>query len=267
MTTRVVHLTDTHLFRDPAQRLNDVPTQATLVDVLDHVRSHVGNVDHLVLTGDFAHDEARETYDALGVLLGDLRSRSELIPGNHDDPAYLRAAFPDRIDQSTAGPVAFSIAAGDWRLIGLDSHIAHDVRGRIEGAQLAWLRSELEHHADAPTVIFVHHPPVPIHSAGLNGWSMYDPEPLLELVHRNRQVKIISCGHVHREFEAEVGHVRFVTTPSTAFQFKQQVELELDALAPGYRVFHLERDEWHTEVVRLPELRYPATRDKAPTSG
>lgn len=47
------------------------------------------------------------------------------------------------------------------------------------------------------------------------------------------------------------------TTPSTAFQFGDRRDTRYDMQPPGYRRFTLCGDEFTSEVVRLPELRFP----------
>ncbi|MCJ7710445.1 MAG: metallophosphoesterase, partial [Chloroflexi bacterium] len=89
--TRIVQLTDLHVFADPSARLFGIPTRELLEDVVSHVEAHAGPVDHVVVTGDHTHDELPETYAAVRELLAPFLDRLWLLPGNHDDRAVLRA--------------------------------------------------------------------------------------------------------------------------------------------------------------------------------
>ena len=64
-TTRILQITDLHLFADPDGRLKGIPTRELLLSVLAHVRESGEQLDHVIVTGDHTHDELPETYRAL----------------------------------------------------------------------------------------------------------------------------------------------------------------------------------------------------------
>ena len=261
MTTRIVQLSDTHLLADADGTLWRVPTRETLRAVLDDVGRLEGGFDHLVLTGDLAQDEALETYQALGDLLGDWRSRCRLVPGNHDDREAIREAFADLVP--AAGPLTFSFRAGAWRIIGLDTLVAGESGGRLDPAQLEWLAGQLAADADAPTLLFLHHPPTAIGVAWLDKMALAAPEAFVALVRRSPQIKVVCCGHVHQEFEGRIGGAALYATPSTALQLLRDDVQQPDLLPPGYRVLELDGPLWRTRVVRLATLEYPPDPDSA----
>jgi Icc protein len=246
-----------HLFADAAARWKGVPTRDSLRDVLAWIDSRDEGFDWLVLTGDLAHDEERATYQALRELLGERLGRCRLVPGNHDHRGYLREVFPELVPGGD-GPLTFTLSVAGWRLIGLDSHVPGQVSGRIDREQCRWLERELSAHADQPALVFVHHPPVPVGSAWLDEIGLEDPQPLVEVLTAAPQVKAVCAGHVHHESQHRLGQAVVYTTPSTAVQFAPQTEEpRFDAVPPGYRVVTLDGAAYRTEVVRLPELKYP----------
>ena len=257
MSIQLLQLTDLHLFADPDKRLKGVPTRAAFLDVWQSVRADARAFDLLVITGDLAHDEQLETYEFLRGLLGEWVARCRLIPGNHDSRPLLRQVFPEAVPGGD-GPLTFSVSAGNWRLIGLDSHVPGEVAGRIETEQLDWLRNELSVHSDEPTILFVHHPPMSVDSVWLDRIGLQKPAALVELIQSSSQVRVVSAGHVHHEFTGSIGDTVLLTTPSTAIQFcPGDEELVFDWAPPGFRVFRLDGETYETEVVRLPELKYP----------
>ncbi len=256
MSLRVLQLTDLHLFSDPSGRLKGVPTRDTLVDVLEFLESQEDDFATLVLTGDLAHDEQLESYRQLRALLSPWISRCRLIPGNHDSRRFIREVFPELVPPGN-GALTFSLAAGRWRLIGLDSHVPGEVPGRIESEQLDWLEEELTAHALQPTILFVHHPPVPVGCAWLDEIGLQQPERLIEIISACEQVRVVSAGHVHHECEGRIGRAAFYTTPSTALQFRPGSDKPVyDTAAPGYRVFTLDDNSCCTAVVRLADARF-----------
>ena len=264
MPTRIVQLTDLHLFADPHERLHGIPTRASFRDVLELVFSDNLGFDGMVITGDLSHDERRETYEAIRELLGSRLDVCRIIPGNHDDRRLIREVFPELVSAGD-GPLTFSTAIGCWQLIGLDSHDPGEVSGRIDSEQLRWLGEELASHSEEPTILFIHHPPVSVEVAWLDNIGLQEPEGLRELVTNSPQVKIVSAGHVHHEFAGRLGHAVVYTTPSTGVQIVpagvQFVPAGdgpvYDPVPPGYRLFVLDDGEFQTEIVRLPQVKYP----------
>ena len=253
----LLQLSDLHLLPGPGEKLNDVPTKEAFAELLAFIDTHE-SFDHLVLTGDIAQDEALPTYEMLREMLGTRIDRTHLVPGNHDNREHLRRAFAGRAPAE--GPLTFAFDAGDWRVLGLDTHVSGEVSGRLDPAQFGWLEAQLAENPQRPSLVFCHHPPVPVGVEWLDRLSLEEPGPLLAHLRENERFRAIACGHVHRESETVIGNSRVYTTPSTAFQFGDDYGRRFDMLAPGYRRFTLRGEEMTSEVVRLPELRFPPRR-------
>jgi len=141
--TRIVQLTDLHLYEDPEARFYEIPTRELLQEVVAHVQEHAGTVDHLVVTGDHTNDDLAVTYEAVREILQPWHDRCWFVPGNHEDRAILRSTFPDRIVGEGAERIIFSFSAGDSLCIGLDTHVPGQVAGRVEADQIAWAEAQL----------------------------------------------------------------------------------------------------------------------------
>lgn len=254
----VLQLSDLHIFADPSERLGGVPTNETFAEVLAFIDANEP-FDHLVLTGDLAQDEALPTYEKLREMLGPRLDRTWIVPGNHDEREHLRRAFADRVPAT--GPITFAFDAGPWRVLGLDTHVPGQVSGRLGPDQLDWLDTELAAEPARPCLVFCHHPPVPVGVGWLDRLSLEAPHALLARIRDNGHFRALACGHVHRESKCTVGGARVYTTPSTAFQFGDDRESRYDPVPPGYRRFALRGEGFTSEVVRLPELRFPPRRD------
>ena len=76
------------------------------------------------------------------------------------------AAYSPRSSATTTDLITFAFQAGDWRLIGLDTLLPGAEEGYLSPDQLDWLSAELAAFVDMPTVIFLHHPPVPVYPGG-----------------------------------------------------------------------------------------------------
>jgi len=263
----ILQLSDPHLLAGPEARLRGVPTRETLAEVLALALARHPVIDRIVLTGDLAHDEQPATYEALRALLGPHAEHARALPGNHDDRTALRMGFGPAAAPDAAPPgdrIGFAERVDGWYLVGLDSRIPGEDPGRLGPEQLAWLRERLAAHAGVPTVLFVHHPPVPTGHPVLDGMGLLDADALAAVLATAPWVRAICHGHIHREFEALLGATPVLGAPSTAFQFPAHPDHgAYELLPPGARVLHLTSDGLHSEVLRLPALEHPPLEKKA----
>jgi Icc protein len=255
--TRIVQLTDLHVFEDPEQRLFGIPTRELLLDVVAHVREHAGHVDHLVVTGDHTHDELTVSYEAVREILQPWLGRLWLVPGNHEDRTRLRSTFHDRIGGDGAQRINFAFATGEALCLGLDTQVPGQVAGLVDDDQIEWVTAQLEAHRLAAAVLFMHHPPVLLGVPWLDRIGLEGRELLQDLLLREPRIRLVCCGHVHHESSTVVGSAMVVTTPSTGLQFSPDAaEAAFVQAPPGYRVIEIDGTACSTRVVRLPDARY-----------
>jgi 3',5'-cyclic AMP phosphodiesterase CpdA len=209
-----VQLSDVHV---GARRL--ARGEATPVGELRRAVAAVGGLDVpadlVLLTGDLVDHGASGEYDALLDALAPLPCPFVLVPGNHDDPAVLADVAARR---GVPGALARDVGLGPLRLLTLSSYVAGSDGGRVGPDQLAWLDGELA--ADGrPTVVAVHHPPVPIGHAGLDTMRLADGDALGHVVGRHAHVERIVCGHVHRAVTVRWRGTVVSCAPSVVRQF------------------------------------------------
>lgn len=256
MPTRLIHLTDCHLFADPTAEIRGVRTRETLERTLAVVDRYLSSAERLIITGDLTHDEQLATYELLRDRLADWLPKLRVIPGNHDDRALMRAVFGDRIIPLNERNV-FVDAAGGWRLIGLDSHVPGQLHGELGPAQLDWLRQQLAGGSAGPTMLFLHHPPFDLQSAWLDRIRLQDAAEFRAVLQHFPQVRVVCCGHIHQERTVILDGVTCFATPSTGVQFRPETEaLEVDAIQPGFRLLDLHEDG--TVETRIERVAPPA---------
>ncbi len=243
---RVVQITDTHLFADPRQALLGCPTGSTLVAVVAEVERYQPDV--ILLTGDLSQDETPASYEHLLACLRPLTCPIYWTGGNHDHREALTQVL-------TAGGLRpeKSFAQGGWQFILLHSPVPGTVGGRLEEAELTWLR-EMLHRSTQPTLLALHHPLFPVGSPWLDGSSLANPERLWQICDAHPQVKLVLCGHVHQERQWHRQGVTYFSCPSTCIQFVPQAqEFTLDTSYPGFRWLELDpQGTFRTGVTRVP---------------
>jgi len=250
MTHRIVQLTDCHLFAEPDTALRGIVTRPRFEAVINDVRTRVPDAELLVFTGDTAHDESLATYSAVRGHVADWLDRLRIVPGNHDDRALLREVFP-QVAGSLEGRNTFHVACDDWQVIGLDSQISGELPGLLGPDQLEWLNARLT-AVVLPALMFVHHPPIPVHSPWLDKIGLQDAADFERVVSNHPHVRLIVTGHVHQELAGSFAQAVVLTTPAVGPPFRPRTtELVIDDLPPAYRVVELYPDgRWSTQVQR-----------------
>jgi Icc protein len=229
-TVRVLQLTDPHLFGDAAQTLRGVATLRSLEQTLAAAADAVARADVLLITGDLVQDDPTG-YRHFRTVFGSLGKPVLCIPGNHDDAAAMRVEF-------TRPP--FSLGGhrdlGAWRIIMLDSSVPNEAGGRLSAAELQRLDELLASAAGRPTLVCLHHHPIPMQSRWLDEVGLENSAEFFDVLGRYPQVKAVSWGHVHQSYDGMRGTLRLLATPSTCGQFLPGSEqFAMDNLPPAYR--------------------------------
>lgn len=246
---RVVHVTDTHLFADPAATLKGVDTERSLARVLAHVREHACPVDLVLATGDLAHDGSRAAYERLKHHLCAPGAPVGWLPGNHDDPEAMRASLAGA---AMHGPG--SVRMGPWLAVLLNSVVPGDDGGRLGAAELERLDAALRESPQTHALVALHHPPVAVGTPAMDAIGLADRDELFAVLARHANVRALLWGHCHHAFEARRGRLHLMGTPSTCYQMRLGgPEPAIDDAPPGYRRLELTAAGGvATEVVRVP---------------
>ncbi len=244
----IAQLTDTHLFADLNQQMLGCVTAHSFAAVLEALKAQLP-LDGLLLTGDLSQDDSLESYRLLWEAIAPLQIPTYWLPGNHDQN---RAACNAVLGQPPFSHSP-SIRIGGWQMLLLDTQLPQQVQGRLSENSLDWLETQLDCSAQTPTLIALHHPPLPIHSPWMDAMGLENAADFLALVDRHPQVKVVLNGHIHQAFEQERNGVLYLGTPSTSMQFRPQTErLEIDEARPGFRLLRLfPQGQVETQVIRL----------------
>jgi 3',5'-cyclic-AMP phosphodiesterase len=203
-----------------------VDPQPRLERVIEAVRSLPNAVDAVVVSGDLADDASEHSYRLARELLERFDAPVHALPGNHDDRARLRGAF----DLPGVGdtPVDYTADVRELRLIVLDSNVPGQDPGAFDPAQLRWLDEELSREPERPTILVMHHSPLP---TGIPEWDEInlvaaEREALAEVVGRHPQLRAIAAGHLHRTAASALGGCPVLSAPSTYLQGLPDFETE-----------------------------------------
>lgn len=251
--TRILQISDTHLFADRDEALVGIPTYPSLQLIVDDVRRRAADAEVCLLTGDLSQDTSAQSYRHLIELLAPLEMEKHALPGNHDDRDAMR-----RVLEPADIGVNRGFDCAGWRIIMLDSLVPGSEHGMLSAQELARLEGDLSAHRDTPCLLAVHHPAVALGSDWIDGMRLHNSEELFAVLDRHPQVRALIWGHAHQNFQGRHNDITLIGTPSTCVQFLPgSLDYATDSAHPGYRVLDLHSDgSLDTEVLRLVEFPY-----------
>jgi 3',5'-cyclic AMP phosphodiesterase CpdA len=194
----LVQISDPHLKIEP----DDSGSADALAAAVARVLELPDRPDAVLVSGDIADGGTEEEYALARELLAPLELPVHILAGNHD-------RLPERTN--------YAVRCGELRLIACDTTIPGKDGGHLD---VAWLEAALAENPRAPTIVAMHHHPVPIGIPWLDVIGLPDDDraALAELLRLSPQVRRVVAGHVHRTSLASLGGCPVVTCTGTNWQ-------------------------------------------------
>lgn len=216
----LAHLSDLHI--DAADSPNTRRLQLALA-ALAQVRPRP---QLLLFTGDLTQHGTLTQYQLLRELLRDC-GPYVLVPGNHDDAALTHRLFPE-VSTPPGGMLRLELEG--LRLILVDSCVARQDHGEL-GKELLHSMALALDCGPRPTVLAMHHPPVPAHVPAMETMGLRQAPEFQEWVARRACIIAILAGHYHQaQFTTLAPGCSVIVAPSVA------APLVPDFTAPSFRV-------------------------------
>ena len=174
-----------------------------------YVNNNHADADFVVIAGDLADHGEKAAYERLRDALSDLKPKTYLTLGNHDNRATFLDVFPGSADKT--GNVNHVIDGHDHRVIVLDSNdpdVGH--AGLIDPAQLNWLAARLDEAKDRPVIIVLHHNITKFH-VQTDHIILRENQAFAEVVSRHPDIRQVISGHVHMNTSGSYRGIPFCT--------------------------------------------------------
>ena len=248
----MLQISDTHLHATRDSRMRGVNTYDTFRAVIDRAQTdRRWPADAVLVSGDIVQDESRAGYELFRSEMERLNVRTLCLPGNHDDPKLM-----DEILSGDPFQVCGSIRLGDWSMIMLNTFLTGEDAGGLGDRRLEALGHALAEHDSQHVLVCMHHQPLNMGSAWLDGVGLRDAEQFLRVIDSHPNVRGVLWGHVHQASDRTRRNVRFLSAPSTCSQFLPNSDFfAIDSRPPGMRWLSLHANgEIETKVVWLEEF-------------
>ena len=249
MSTKIIQITDLHLNKSKDVVSNGVNTHESANKVIESIRINEKDNDCLILSGDLSNDCSSESYNHLIQLLKGFEAPIYLMSGNHDSPSLLKTLT---INKNIF--LKNFLCFNNWGVFMFNTKKENSPNGFLKKEELVYFDQVLSNTLYKNIIIFLHHHPVPIGSASMDSMIIENAELLTERIMKYDKIKAVSWGHIHNEFNLNMGSAKLFSTPSTCYQAKEKSKdfiIDPEAL-PGYRKISLNDDgSFDTEVIRV----------------
>lgn len=230
-TVNILQITDTHIAADVSERLGGIDTRESFLAVRDHVRASAVTYDSIWLTGDLTANSEVAAYEWLFDALSEFEVPILCVPGNHDESHTLRSLVSEHHWQCCGEQ-----AIAGWHIVLLDSAVPGAAYGNLDAQELVRLDASLRSVPQLPSIVVLHHNPIPMRSRWLDTMTLRNAEQFWSIVDQHTQVRCVVWGHVHQNFDSYRNGIRLLATPSTCVQFDARSrDFAIASLAPGYR--------------------------------
>lgn len=216
-------VSDIHIAADPSTRLRGQVMADNLRAVVADILAADAAPRAVLIDGDLALQKGETAdYRTVVSLLDPLRKAKLPIYlglGNHDDRTNFREVLQGVIpnESQVVDKQVEAIDGTGLRFVVLDSLDQCNVTpGKLGSAQLDWLTTELDAKPDKPTLVVVHHNPVPVQPPPP---SLLDTEAFLAILRPRRQVKGVVFGHTHVWSVRQEEGLYMINLPAVAYSF------------------------------------------------
>ena len=249
----IAQISDTHVLEQGAEHASaELRADCLRRCVADINRQHP---DAVILTGDTVQHGKPEEYARLRELLAPLEAPLFLVPGNRDDKVAMRVSFDD-LDyaKGTGEFLHYVIEDYDTRLIGIDSTLAGERKGRFCEARQAWLAETLDAQPERPSLLYIHHPPFDVDDHFVGGYRVAEEAAALErIVQQRPQVVGLLCGHVHWPVSRSWAGTEARIMPSVAVDVRKGIDENKARGRPVYMLHRVSRATGLVSEARMVE--------------
>jgi 3',5'-cyclic AMP phosphodiesterase CpdA len=197
----IAQITDLHITTaaNPASEVRNAARLRTTLATIHALRPRPAAI---IASGDLTDTGTAAEYAALADILRRTDIPIYLGVGNHDRRAGMLDAFAaPMITVDPAGFVQYAVDIGPLRLVMADTVDEGRDEGEFCEARADWLVRTLDAAPGRPTILALHHPPIPC------GIQWMDPAPdapwtrrLAAVVRGREEILTLVCGHIHRPY-------------------------------------------------------------------
>lgn len=213
--SKIIWMSDLHFVA--TGEVQGLDPRTRLHAAIEHINAHHADAAVCIVSGDMVDRGTAADYEAVASMLSHLSMPYHPMVGNHDNRALFRKQLP--LPSSCDDVfIQYAVDADDAVLLCLDTLDEGADAGVFCEDREAWLIEKLAQSSDKPVVLFMHHPPLPLHLPMQDQDRLRDGPRFLSLIAGRPNVRHLCIGHVHRPITGVVEGIPFTTMRSVLYQ-------------------------------------------------
>ena len=238
-TEKILIFSDIHLTSGGKEIIGLDPLGRLKLALHDALYNHP-DAQHIVFTGDLAHDGDFNAYQSLRKVIQGIKIPITFMMGNHDNRTIFSQVFPSVVFDIN-NFLQSSSSIDSYELLFLDTLQAPAIlsekhEGFLCEKRLGWLDKKLENSKQKKVVIFMHHPPFPVGFKARDPNGLHNSKNFFSILKKYHHVIHIISGHIHRTISGHINGFGFSIFKSTCHQMPMQLDSEnvkLSIVEPG----------------------------------
>lgn len=217
-----LHISDTHISGDPPDHArwkaedHGHPNHGVEA-LLDAIKGLPFEIDFILHTGDVCNDPGETNYHCARELLLRLPGPIYLLPGNHDSVEHMLNILHDGRKLRVLRDDHVEISG--LHLVALDSTDCDSHLPSVAESQVQWLAARMDAIGDQPTIVALHHMPVP---SGIRYFDDKMRPQIGDRIHNvlkphGEKLAGVFYGHIHLVAETYRDGVLYICCPSTYY--------------------------------------------------
>lgn len=234
----LLQISDCHLSSQDNQQWFGRQPEQQLSNMINFINHNEPDDSTVIASGDLSHDGTAYSYQKIFQYFSRLQKKTYCLAGNHDDPG-LMAQYLNRQQCKTTA----HFIQGNWLVLMLDTQLSGEEHGYLDTLQFNKMKTLMTQHPDKYVFIAMHHPPVHINSAWIDKINLLNADDFLSLIAQHKNIKAVTFGHVHQQYQTTINNINFFACPSSCHQYlPQSPTFAVDDIEAGYRWFDLKQN-------------------------
>lgn len=246
----VIQITDLHITKEGD--LFGYDTYHRLSKAVNKIGTIIQNHKNplLLVTGDISQDGTIESYKKVFDLLKKLNCKIFWLHGNHDDLETLKLVSSNYQNMHELNLITIR----NWAFIKLDSVKTGSDIGYIKNDDIETLEDRIKGLPDKNIAIVMHHHPIDSGTPLVDESKIENHEVLLELIKRQKNIKVIICGHAHNNYSIPYESANVEIAPASCFQWLKGTKNISTVDAIGYTVYKFQTNTYTKNCFYLNSL-------------
>lgn len=228
---KIIHISDIHL-ESQGNSIWNTDTKGHFDKAIRKLQS-IEDIDALIVSGDLSNDGSTWSYKYIDKSLAHLGIPTFCCPGNHDNLDEFYHGYKPSFYKTCE-----TFELGGWTFIMLNSAVTGMSRGFFNPDTL----TKLIPPSSGSVAVVLHHPPIE-QRGWLNKKLLENRNEFNDIIHQNKNVKLVLYGHTHYHAENVINGVIYSSASSTGYAFDPSLpKFEIAYGKEGFNVIEFQND-------------------------